>query len=120
MGRGGSIAARAAEPDDYDAVQEAGEVYRRARGGTLKTALDTAKAAGLSPRARRNQSGRAPVGRASRSIAARAAEPGNRAGSPSGTPVYRRARGGTPDMQLPVAGIGGLSPRARRNLENQK
>ena len=133
---GGSIPARAGEPDHGIDLLHPHEVYPRACGGTYLNGEAMTYGGGLSPRVRGNHTNRPSNSRRPGSIPARAGEPlgsllllrgrGSipaRAGEPMMSvlhqvkaAVYPRACGGTLPVHPVQAVEHGLSPRVRGNL----
>ena len=111
----GSIPARAGEPELVPLPHSVATVYPRACGGTEYIVADDSQAEGLSPRVRGNLP--APPRRLwnTRSIPARAGEPGPFACRPWRTGVYPRACGGTTTAPARRPPGKGLSPRVRGN-----
>ena len=110
-----SIPARAGEPGVPCGTPSICTVYPRACGGTAGMAASAALAAGLSPRVRGNPIPRPGGHSATRSIPARAGEPGTLRCDVGQSRVYPRACGGTAGAHRSlVAGVG-LSPRVRGN-----
>ena len=112
---GGSIPARAGEPDEPGTDLSPLRVYPRACGGTVAILYWSAYDYGLSPRVRGNQvNGVIGMG-LMRSIPARAGEPPCSGLGGATAEVYPRACGGTVWLHTPALGGGGLSPRVRGN-----
>ena len=96
---GGSIPARAGEPDPVAVSVVHDKVYPRACGGTRAWCVDCGTKKGLSPRVRGNRPGHHVKSFAKRSIPARAGEPQFHAGYAFQRRVYPRACGGTAPMR---------------------
>ena len=115
----GSIPACAGEPRRWHCAGAGPGVYPRVCGGTLPVWCTSGRRPGLSPRVRGNPY-KAFVGRqVLRSIPACAGEPRQRQPAPGECEVYPRVCGGTDDVQTPMAGLNGLSPRVRGNPARQ-
>ena len=111
----GSISARAEEPfESLDSPREY-KVDLRACGGTPSGKRAVLRAAGRSPRVRRNHEVLEPGWREEGSISARAEEPSCRRRAWRSRGVDLRACGGTSKTRIAPASISGRSPRVRRN-----
>ena len=112
---GGSIPARAGEPDPARSRGRRDPVYPRACGGTAAITSSPSQTRGLSPRVRGNHGQHVLFDMDLRSIPARAGEPESEHHRQHGGEVYPRACGGT-TMPAAVARYStGLSPRVRGN-----
>ena len=116
-GHGGSIPARAGEPQDDSQRRLQQRVYPRACGGTFLLCGHRSPQQGLSPRVRGNRAAPTSTGATSRSIPARAGEPTRRPWGLRTCTVYPRACGGTAYRTRKSPGAWGLSPRVRGNRE---
>ena len=110
-----SIPARAGEPSPFRQPRGLRLVYPRACGGTVASLSKMSALSGLSPRVRGNLSLYITCQALSRSIPARAGEPGKAGDLAKHDRVYPRACGGTPDNERNKSGEAGLSPRVRGN-----
>ena len=115
-----AISARAEEPPHtgYCLIDTWG--YLRACGGTRENPWIPLVYVGLSPRVRRNRTGRSRRAGCRRAISARAEEPGLFPSSRHSRLGYLRACGGTIRMLPFSISSLGLSPRVRRNLCGRK
>ena len=97
-------------------LEDSGQVYPRAYGGTTPNRHRRIAVYGLSPRVRGNLTG----GHRSRthcgSIPARTGEPNPANARKDAPPVYPRAYGGTMAVAYSAPHLHGLSPRVRGNL----
>ena len=116
---GGSIPARAGEPDPRWTTSSPPRVYPRASGGTQLGIQTENVTSGLSPRERGNLLRLSTKPTSARSIPARAGEPCRRCRRRAGTPVYPRASGGTHSPMLGFITSAGLSPRERGNQDER-
>ena len=112
----GSIPARAGEPTAWNAMVRWPSVYPRACGGTAENHPAVSLWEGLSPRVRGNLVAIVGIHTSTRSIPARAGEPGECRRSPRARRVYPRACGGTAEARRRDQISEGLSPRVRGNL----
>ena len=113
---GGSIPARAGEPNLCSVEPHYPGVYPRACGGTETSQPLNSRATGLSPRVRGNPMATSWNLLGLRSIPARAGEPVPFVTPATATEVYPRACGGTDDATWRDIDSQGLSPRVRGNL----
>ena len=111
-----SIPARAGEPSTLALAVKGHTVYPRACGGTPNLPYRLFIISGLSPRVRGNPARYVPVSHQSRSIPARAGEPGYGRARNGIWRVYPRACGGTAWRRSRSPRCAGLSPRVRGNL----
>ncbi len=116
----GSIPARAGEPEHGPTTPQRRGVYPRACGGTESKSVAQSTLTGLSPRVRGNREQVNQVAAASRSIPARAGEPGVCNHQARHTGVYPRACGGTSMSWTKMTSLAGLSPRVRGNLRHRR
>ena len=112
-----SIPAGAGEPSITARAINSTSVYPRGRGGTSSSSPRSRACRGLSPRARGNHWSRRIGVCPARSIPAGAGEPLSWQKMCGRWTVYPRGRGGTRGRVVPAVYDGGLSPRARGNLE---
>ena len=113
----GPISARAEEPTSRRRPQCANRAYLRSRGGTAGERISNRALRGLSPLARRNLKRLWWLRQQRGPISARAEEPLHCAAARPQVTAYLRSRGGTRLPCLCSAVARGLSPLARRNLE---
>ena len=111
-----SIPACAGEPRPGRRGGGRRRVYPRVRGGTPAIERENVSMRGLSPRARGNHPTWTRLGRSVRSIPACAGEPIQTYRHTDIQTVYPRVRGGTSGRMMGMKSLGGLSPRARGNL----
>ncbi len=116
----GSIPAPAGEPLSGHPALGLTRVYPRACGGTFLETCPLATPSGLSPRLRGNHRKPHGIGGKRRSIPAPAGEPRSTILPSTAREVYPRACGGTGNHCAMPTGVGGLSPRLRGNLFQQR
>ncbi len=116
----GPIPARAGEPRHTLTLHGRSRAYPRSRGGTWLSTVIACDGKGLSPLARGNPPHARHSAPAWGPIPARAGEPRQCGPVPPQARAYPRSRGGTVNITSTAAPLGGLSPLARGNPNEQR